>query len=83
MWTWITTDARAAERALRDVLAPLLRRDPDELRDQLCVGPPERCAELLSRYAAAGCERVHLWPLGDERRQIELAATEVLPAVAG
>ena len=81
MWTWITPDAGDAERVLRDVLAPLLKRDVDSLRDQLCVGPPEKCADLLSRYAKAGCERVHLWPLGDERRQIELAATSVLPLV--
>jgi hypothetical protein len=60
---------------------PLLKRDPDALRDQLCIGPAEKCAELLSRYAEAGCERVHLWPLGDEPQQIELAATAVLPAV--
>jgi hypothetical protein len=60
MWTWITDDARDAERALRDVLAPLLKRDVDELRDQLCVGPAEHCAELLSSYARAGCRRVHL-----------------------
>jgi alkanesulfonate monooxygenase SsuD/methylene tetrahydromethanopterin reductase-like flavin-dependent oxidoreductase (luciferase family) len=82
MWTWITEDDREAERVLRETLTPVLRRDPDALRDQLCIGPAERCAELLSRYARAGCERVHLWPLGDEPRQIELAATEVLPAVA-
>ena len=81
MWTWITTDAREADRVLREVLAPLLGRDPDALRDQLCIGPPERCAELISRYAQAGCQRVHLWPLGDEPRHIELAATAVLPAV--
>jgi alkanesulfonate monooxygenase SsuD/methylene tetrahydromethanopterin reductase-like flavin-dependent oxidoreductase (luciferase family) len=82
MWTWITDDARDAERVLRDVLAPLLRRDPDTLRAQLCVGSPEHCAELLSRYAQAGCRRVHLWPLGDEPRQIELAATKVWPQIA-
>ena len=82
MWTWITEDARDADRVLREVLAPMLKRDPDALRDQLCIGPAEHCAELLSRYAQAGCERVYLWPLGDEPRQIELAATTVLPAVA-
>jgi alkanesulfonate monooxygenase SsuD/methylene tetrahydromethanopterin reductase-like flavin-dependent oxidoreductase (luciferase family) len=82
MWTWVTEDARDADRVLREVLAPMLKRDPDALRDQLCIGPAERCAELLSRYAQAGCERVYLWPLGDEPRQIELAATAVLPAVA-
>jgi alkanesulfonate monooxygenase SsuD/methylene tetrahydromethanopterin reductase-like flavin-dependent oxidoreductase (luciferase family) len=83
MWTWITTDASDADRVLREVLGPLLRRDPDTLRAQLCVGSPEQCAELLSRYAAAGCERVHLWPLGDEPRQIELAATQVMPGLTG
>jgi alkanesulfonate monooxygenase SsuD/methylene tetrahydromethanopterin reductase-like flavin-dependent oxidoreductase (luciferase family) len=83
MWTWITADARDADRVLREVLAPLLGRDPDALRDGLCIGPAEKCAELLSRYARAGCERVHLWPLGDEPQQIELAATAVLPAVEG
>ena len=83
MWTWITPDAGEADRVLRNVLAPVLGRDPETLREQLCIGSPERCAELLSRYAEAGCRRVHLWPLGDEPRQIELAATEVLPAVQG
>ena len=81
MWTWITDDARDADRVLREVLAPLLRRDPEGLRDQVCIGPAEKCAELLSRYAHAGCERVYLWPLRDEPHQIELAATAVLPAV--
>jgi alkanesulfonate monooxygenase SsuD/methylene tetrahydromethanopterin reductase-like flavin-dependent oxidoreductase (luciferase family) len=81
MWTWITDDARDADRVLRDVLAPLLRRDPNALGDKLCIGPAEQCAELLSRYARAGCDRVYLWPLGDEPRQTELAATAVLPAV--
>ncbi len=74
MWTWITEDEREADRVLREVLAPRLKRDPDLLREQLCIGPAGRCAELLSRYAEAGCQRVHLWPLGDEPRQIELAA---------
>jgi alkanesulfonate monooxygenase SsuD/methylene tetrahydromethanopterin reductase-like flavin-dependent oxidoreductase (luciferase family) len=74
MWTWITEDRAESDRALADVLAPILRRDPEELRTHVCVGPAEHCAELLSRYAEAGCQRVYLWPLGDEPRQIELAA---------
>jgi alkanesulfonate monooxygenase SsuD/methylene tetrahydromethanopterin reductase-like flavin-dependent oxidoreductase (luciferase family) len=74
MWTWITEDAREADRVLTDVLAPLLKRDADSLRDRLCIGPAAKCAELLSRFAEAGCDRVYLWPLGDEPRQIELAA---------
>ena len=81
MWTWVSEDRAAGERVLADVLAPLLRRDPDELRAQVCVGPVEHCAELLSRYAEAGCQRVYLWPLGDEQRQLELVASEVAPMI--
>src|SRR4051794_10979355 len=58
-------------------LPQLLDREPEELRAQVWVGSAEHCAELLSRYAQAGCERVYLWPLGYERRQIELVASEV------
>jgi alkanesulfonate monooxygenase SsuD/methylene tetrahydromethanopterin reductase-like flavin-dependent oxidoreductase (luciferase family) len=79
MWTWLSEDRAEADRVLGDVLAPLLRRDPEELRSQVCVGPAEHCAELLSRYAEAGCERVYLWPLGDEPRQLELVAATVAP----
>jgi alkanesulfonate monooxygenase SsuD/methylene tetrahydromethanopterin reductase-like flavin-dependent oxidoreductase (luciferase family) len=81
MWTWVCGRAEG-DRVLAAVLGPLLNRDPDELRGQVCVGPAEHCAELLSRYAAAGCQRVYLWPLGDERRQLELVATKVAPAIA-
>src|SRR5262245_9941922 len=82
MWTWVAEDRAEVERALRQVMAPTLNRDPDALRDHVCVGPAEHCAKLLSRYAEAGCERVYFWPLGDERRQIELLATEVGPRVS-
>jgi alkanesulfonate monooxygenase SsuD/methylene tetrahydromethanopterin reductase-like flavin-dependent oxidoreductase (luciferase family) len=79
MWTWVSNDGAESDRVLADVLAPILRRDPDELRAQVCVGSAEHCAELLARYAAAGCERVYLWPLGDEPRQLELIAAEIAP----
>lgn len=81
MWTWITEDRRAADRLIDERLAPLLKRDPGTLRGRVCVGTAQMCAELLTEYARAGCRRVHFWPIGDERRQIELLATEVLPIV--
>jgi alkanesulfonate monooxygenase SsuD/methylene tetrahydromethanopterin reductase-like flavin-dependent oxidoreductase (luciferase family) len=82
MWTWVSEDRSEAERVLTEVLAPLLGRDPGELGVQVCVGPVDHCVELLSRYAEAGCQRVYLWPLGDERRQLELIAAEVAPQVS-
>jgi alkanesulfonate monooxygenase SsuD/methylene tetrahydromethanopterin reductase-like flavin-dependent oxidoreductase (luciferase family) len=80
MWTWITGSRSAAGGALSRIAA-LVGRDPAELRGRICVGSAAECAELLSCYARAGCQRVHFWPLGDERRQIELIAGEVLPRV--
>jgi alkanesulfonate monooxygenase SsuD/methylene tetrahydromethanopterin reductase-like flavin-dependent oxidoreductase (luciferase family) len=82
MWTWVTESRSERDRVLADVLAPMLRRDADDLREQVCVGPAEHCAELLAAYARAGCGRVYLWPLGDEPRQLELVAAEVAPRIA-
>ncbi len=83
MWTWVTDKRADAERVLAGILGPLVGRDPAELRGRVCVGPASECAELLSRYARAGCQRVHFWPVGDERRQVELIAGEVMPRVSG
>jgi len=82
MWTWITDRRSDAERVLETVVGPLVRRDPAELRGRICVGSAQECAELLSRYARAGCQRIHFWPVGDERRQVELIAGEVMPRVS-
>ena len=81
MWTWVTEDPVQADLMLNDVLAPVLKRDPDDLRSGLCIGSAQHCADLLSRYAAAGCERVLFWPLGDEPSQIERLATNVRPLI--
>jgi alkanesulfonate monooxygenase SsuD/methylene tetrahydromethanopterin reductase-like flavin-dependent oxidoreductase (luciferase family) len=82
MWTWVTEDRSEADRVLGETLAPVLKRDPDQLRDHLCIGSAEHCAALLSSYAEAGCDRVYVWPLGDERRQIESLASDVAPRIA-
>ncbi len=83
MWAWITDKRSDAERVLSGVVGPLVKKDPAELRGRICVGSAHECAELLSRYARAGCQRVHFWPVGDERRQVELIAAEVMPRVCG
>ncbi len=82
MWLWITEDRSEAERMLADVLGPAVKRDPDYLRPRVCVGSAEHCLDLLSRYGEAGLERVFLWPLGDEPRQLELVAERLMPALA-
>lgn len=82
MWLWITEDRSEAERMLADVLGPAVKREPDYLRSRVCVGSAEHCLNLLGRYAKSGLERVFLWPLGDEARQLELVAEKLKPALS-
>lgn len=78
MWTWLD-EGSGADDVMTRVLAPLLRRDPADLRSRVCVGTAEHCAELLHAYSDAGCDRVYLWPIGDERAQLARMAAEVVP----
>ncbi len=71
-WTYIGEPAET-DRILHDVLAPLVRRDPDELRDRVAVGTADQVAALFAAYADAGAERLLIWPLGDDLVQLERA----------
>jgi alkanesulfonate monooxygenase SsuD/methylene tetrahydromethanopterin reductase-like flavin-dependent oxidoreductase (luciferase family) len=81
MWSWVSDDRAQTTDLLDRVLARLLRRDPEELRDRLCIGSSEHCARVLSEYAKAGCEWVQLWSLGAEAHQIERFAADVIPQI--
>jgi alkanesulfonate monooxygenase SsuD/methylene tetrahydromethanopterin reductase-like flavin-dependent oxidoreductase (luciferase family) len=82
-WTYVTEDAGARERVLREVLSPLVGRPADELRDlALPIGPAELCAERLAAFRDAGAQRVFLWPLGDEEAQLRLVGERVAPLLA-
>jgi len=79
-WLYVTEDMRRAERVLADVLAPLLGRPVGQLQSlSLPIGPAEVCAERLAAFADAGAQRLFVWPLCDEVRQIELFRGRVVP----
>jgi alkanesulfonate monooxygenase SsuD/methylene tetrahydromethanopterin reductase-like flavin-dependent oxidoreductase (luciferase family) len=78
MFTYVTEDAAEAESVLTDVLAPTLRRAPDQLGERLLVGPAGECADKLARYRAAGADRILVWPVGDELLQLERFHDSVL-----
>jgi alkanesulfonate monooxygenase SsuD/methylene tetrahydromethanopterin reductase-like flavin-dependent oxidoreductase (luciferase family) len=82
MWTWVTERPEDALRVVHQVVGPMLGRDPAVLAGQLCVGSAGHCAELLQRYADAGCRRVHVWPVGSEPDQLRLLADRVLPRLS-
>jgi alkanesulfonate monooxygenase SsuD/methylene tetrahydromethanopterin reductase-like flavin-dependent oxidoreductase (luciferase family) len=83
MWLYVTDTRREAERILAEVLAPTLGRPLEALRDlALPIGSAEQCAERVSAYAAVGAERIFVWPLADELRQLEMFRERVAPLVA-
>lgn len=83
MFIYATDDEAAASRVIEDRLAPTLGREPADLADRLLVGSPETCAERLAAYEAAGVQRTFLWPVDDERSQLQTFRDRVAPAVDG
>ena len=79
MWFYVTEDPGEAERILSEVLAPALNRPILELRERLPVGSVRDCAGKLAAYQIAGVQRVYLWPLADELKQIETFMNKVVP----
>lgn len=82
MWLHVTERRAAPERLLGDVLQPMLNRPVEALQAlSLPIGPAELCAERLTAFSQAGVQRVFVWPLGDELRQLELFRERVVPLV--
>ena len=72
-----------ADRLFGSVLAPLLRRNPAELRERLPIGPLDRCLEILGAYRDAGVDRVNIVLIGDPVEQVSRIAEQVEPALTG
>ncbi|MDX1621540.1 MAG: LLM class flavin-dependent oxidoreductase [Nitriliruptorales bacterium] len=71
MWLYVSDNHAETQRLLKDVLAPILERNPKQLAAQLPIGPPGHCIELLSAYKNAGAQQVLLWPIHDPLRQLQ------------
>lgn len=81
MFYYVTEDCGTADCIVRDTLSPALNRPEGELRQRLLVGPAQECAEKLAAYREVGAQRVLLWPVADEHRQLELLRERVLGLV--
>ena len=79
MFLHVTEDRAAADRVVRDILEPTLRRPEAELRKRLLVGPVEECARKVAVYRSTGAQRILLWPIQDELRQLETFLEHVVP----
>jgi 2-methylisocitrate lyase-like PEP mutase family enzyme len=61
-------------------IAPLLNRPVEELRSlSLPIGPVEVCAERLAAFPDAGAQRLFIWPVRDEVKQLEVFCERAVP----
>jgi probable F420-dependent oxidoreductase len=81
MFFFVTEDRTVAGRIIREVLSPTLNRPEEELSQRLLVGPAGECAEKLAAYRVAGAQRIFLWPVEDELRQLAIFRERVASAV--
>jgi alkanesulfonate monooxygenase SsuD/methylene tetrahydromethanopterin reductase-like flavin-dependent oxidoreductase (luciferase family) len=81
MWCYITEDRAEVDRVFSERMIPTVHRPEDVLRQRLPIGPPELFAEKLKTFAIAGVQRVFIWPVADEVRQLERFWNEVRPLV--
>jgi alkanesulfonate monooxygenase SsuD/methylene tetrahydromethanopterin reductase-like flavin-dependent oxidoreductase (luciferase family) len=51
----------------------------DQLQAILPIGSAEECAEKLMAFARAGAQRAFLWPIAEERAQLEAFRERVAP----
>jgi len=77
MFLYITEKKATANHMIQDILAPTLRRPETELRQRLLIGAASECAEKLAAYQSAGAQRILLWPIKDELRQLETFTEQV------
>jgi probable F420-dependent oxidoreductase len=79
MWFYITDSRTEADRIMRERLVPTINRPEDILRERLPVGPAAAFADKLSAFARAGVQRVFVWPVAEEIRQLEAFWAQVRP----
>jgi hypothetical protein len=68
-----------SHQAFKDVLSPMLNRPQEELGRRLLVGSAQDGAEKLMAYQAAGVQRILLWSVEDELRQLTMFQERVAP----
>ena len=81
MFLYVTEDLALADHILREVVGATVVRPADELRPRLLIGPAQECAEKLAAYQGVGVQRIFLWPVADELRQLETFWERVIPLV--
>jgi alkanesulfonate monooxygenase SsuD/methylene tetrahydromethanopterin reductase-like flavin-dependent oxidoreductase (luciferase family) len=82
MFTYVTNDDAAIDRAVGRKIGPAVGRSPQELAGRLLMGSAEECIARVRAYHAAGVQRIFVWPAADELEQLRIFAERVMPDCA-
>lgn len=83
MWFYVTESDAEADRIMQERIVPTIHRPEEVLRERLPVGPADRFAEKLTAFQRAGAQRVFIWPVADEVRQLQIFWDTVRPNIEG
>jgi alkanesulfonate monooxygenase SsuD/methylene tetrahydromethanopterin reductase-like flavin-dependent oxidoreductase (luciferase family) len=83
MFTYLSKNREKARQVAKSTLAPVLGRPMEELERLLPFGTPEQCIQKIRRLAEVGVRRVHIWPIQDELKQMEIFSDHVMPHFLG
>ena len=81
MWFYIADGRREAEKVFQERLVKNIHRSEEDLRARLPFGSAEDVAKKLRAYQDAGVQRIFMWPVVDEVRQLERFAERVVPLI--
>jgi alkanesulfonate monooxygenase SsuD/methylene tetrahydromethanopterin reductase-like flavin-dependent oxidoreductase (luciferase family) len=82
MLCYVSAHQAEVDAVIDKFLAPAMNRPAAELRQRLLLGSVDQCIEKLQAYAAAGAQRVFIWPIIDDPRQLQIVASQIMPALA-
>jgi len=72
MFGYIHDDKDKVHKAVREILAPALRRPAEDLEQMLLFGSIDDCLRKVKNFVDAGVKRVHFWPVLDYEDQIRI-----------
>ena len=71
------TERRSEANEVLTFISAVLQRPSEELRDRFLVGGANESIEKIQAYADAGAQRILVWPVRNELRQLELFSERV------
>jgi len=78
MFGYIHDDKDKVHKAVKEILAPALRRPAEDLEQMLLFGSLDECLRKIRNLVDAGVKRIHFWPVLDYEDQMRMFKNGIL-----